>query len=77
MCRARKLGVSTPVPYHVDLKHNLVYLSRIEGCTLWQRLSNAQEGDTGAAPGSMWSSQHCVSRGTCSTTEAVKQTCCL
>lgn len=48
MCRARKVGVATPTPYHVSRQHSLVYSERVEGVTLQQRLAEAQgEGDAG------------------------------
>lgn len=49
MCRARKVGVPTPTPYHVSSQHSLVFCERVDGGTLQQRLAEAQgEGAAGA-----------------------------
>jgi hypothetical protein len=47
MCRVRKLGVPTPVPYHVDSQHGLVYCSKVDATPLAQKLDAAQELDAG------------------------------
>lgn len=47
MCRARKVGVATPTPYHVSRQHSLVFCERVEGVTLQERLAQAQ-GEGGA-----------------------------
>jgi hypothetical protein len=52
MCRARKVGVATPTPYHVNSQHSLVFCERVEGDTLQQRLAEAQgEGAAGEDEG--------------------------
>jgi hypothetical protein len=54
LCRVRKLGVPTPVPYHVDTQHDLVYCSKVDATPLAKQLDAAQQLDEGEGSGVVW-----------------------
>ena len=52
LLRARKMGVPTPVPYHVDLATACIYMERVGGESVKALLRQAELGAEGEAGGS-------------------------